>query len=77
MGRRKKYFSPEEKKEADREKVLRYYWKNKELCDQKSRDRYRVKKLAKQANTDVSGSVVQAIEEIQLQIPQEVLQINE
>lgn len=66
MGRRKKYFSPEEIKEANRAKVLRYYWRNKDMCDEKARQRYWDKKLANTTNGS-SGSL-ELIEETKLQL---------
>ena len=74
MGRRRKYFSVEEQKQANREKVSRYYWNNKEECDKKARERYFTKKLAGSKN-GTSGSVVP--DEPQLLISQEQIQENE
>ena len=69
MGRRRKYFSPEEIKEANRAKVLRYYWRNKDLCDEKARQRYWDKKLAN--TTNGSGSL-ELVEENRLQTTIEI-----
>jgi len=44
MGRLKKYITPESKLESKRLKAKEYYWKNKEKCDEKSKERYRRKK---------------------------------
>ena len=75
MGRRRKYFTDLEKKEANRAKVLRYYWNNKDECDRKARERYMAKKLANSRN-GVSGSS-DTPEEIQLQTTQEQSQNND
>lgn len=40
MGRLKKYFTEEEKREAIRAAVRKYYWKNKEACDNRSKINY-------------------------------------
>ena len=40
MGRIKKYHTEEERKEANRQKAKRYYWKNKEKVDAKAKERY-------------------------------------
>jgi len=45
MGRRKKYFSDIEKKEANNNKVKEFYWKNKESLDRKARAYYWRKKI--------------------------------
>lgn len=76
MGRRRKYFNEEEKKEANRAKVLRYYWNNKEECDRKARERYMAKKLANFNNNGTSGSAA-IPEETQLQTTEEQPQIND
>jgi hypothetical protein len=77
MGRRRKYFTDEEKKEANRAKVLRYYWNNKEECDRKARERYLAKKLS-YANNGASGSAEQKPpEEPKLQPTQEQSVTNE
>jgi len=39
MGRLKKYLTSEEKKESKNKASQRYYWKNKEECDAKQRER--------------------------------------
>ena len=44
MGRLKKYLTPEEKQESKRKASQRYYWKNKEKCDEKQRGRDRIKR---------------------------------
>ena len=46
MGRKKKYYTKEEKKEAQRKWQLEHYDRNREEILQKARDRYRKKKLA-------------------------------
>jgi hypothetical protein len=65
MGRRKKYFNEEEKKEANRAKVLRYYWNNKEECDRKARERYLAKKLVSFNKNGTSGSAVPDVVQLQ------------
>lgn len=61
MGRRKKYFSEEEKRLANKNKVFKYYWNNKEACDKKARERYWRKKLGtfpespNEINNDTEG----------------------
>jgi len=46
MGRKKKYYTKEEKKEAQRKWQLEHYDRNREEILQKARDRYRKKMLA-------------------------------
>tara|TARA_Y100000310_G_scaffold206130_1_gene206481 strand:- start:185 stop:367 length:183 start_codon:yes stop_codon:yes gene_type:complete len=46
MGRKKKYYTKEEKKEAQRKWQSEHYDRNREEILQKARDRYRRKKLA-------------------------------
>lgn len=41
MGRKKKYHTDEERKEAQKEYARRYYNKNKQALDQKQREYYR------------------------------------
>lgn len=43
MGRKKKYLTEEEKKLAQKLASQKYYWKNKEIEDEKARQRYRKK----------------------------------
>lgn len=43
MGRLKKYKTPEEKTQAQREWSKKYYWDNKEQQDEKAKQRYRNK----------------------------------
>lgn len=76
MGRRRKYFSAEELKEANRRKVLKFYWNNKEACDQKAKDRYWAKKLAN-SNNGTSGSLEPVSEELQLQTTEKTSQTND
>ena len=45
MGRHKKHFTDEEKKEANRKKSLAFYWRNKEKMDKKAREYYWKKKV--------------------------------
>ena len=44
MGRVKKYLTSEEKQKSLNEASHRYYWKNKEKCDAKQRERDRKNK---------------------------------
>lgn len=44
MGRLKKYFSTEEKKEAAKAASKKYYWKNKDKIDSKAKIYYKNKK---------------------------------
>lgn len=41
MGRKKKYHTDEERKDAQREYARRYYERNKQYLDQKQREYYR------------------------------------
>lgn len=41
MGRLKKYFTVEEKKEAAKQASKKYYWKNKDKIDQMAKIRYK------------------------------------
>ncbi len=45
MGRRKKYFTEEEKQHANNEKVKQFYWRNKENLDGKAKAYYWRKKI--------------------------------
>jgi len=47
MGRRKKYFSDEERKIANNEKVKQFYWRNKDELDIKAKTYYWRKKIIK------------------------------
>ena len=51
MGRLKKYKTEEDRKEANRQKAKRYYWRNKEKIDAKNKERYRRKRI----NLPLSG----------------------
>ena len=44
MGRRKKYFTESEKKEANRQKVKEYYYRNKAQLDERAKEYYWLKK---------------------------------
>lgn len=44
MGRRKKYFTESEKKEANRQKVKEYYYRNKAQLDARAKEYYWLKK---------------------------------
>lgn len=50
MGRLKKYNTEEEKREANRASVRKYYWKNKEAQDNRSRSNYKKIKDVKTPN---------------------------
>jgi hypothetical protein len=45
MGRLKKYQTIEEKNEIKRLRAKKYYWDNKERCDEQQRSRDRSKKM--------------------------------
>ena len=45
MGRKRKYTSEEEKKEAQRKWQMDYYYRNKDTILKKMKDKYRQKKL--------------------------------
>mgnify|MGYP007070556928 CR=1 FL=1 len=40
MGRHKKYITEEEKKQANRDKFMKHYWKNQEKIKKKNLERY-------------------------------------
>lgn len=40
MGRKQKYFTKEEKRQANRDKFMRYYWKNVEKVKKINLERY-------------------------------------
>lgn len=44
MGRLKKYQTIDEKNEVKRLRAKKYYWDNKEKCDEQQRKRDRIKK---------------------------------
>ena len=45
MGRKRKYNSIEDQKEANKVKATRYYWAHKEACDRKAKERYWINKI--------------------------------
>jgi Ca2+-binding EF-hand superfamily protein len=45
MGRKQKYITDEEKIQANRDKFMRYYFKNKEKIKKKNLERYYAKKI--------------------------------
>ena len=47
MGRHKKYKTEEEKKQANRDKVMKHYWKNVEKIRKKNLKRYYDNKTSK------------------------------
>ena len=64
MGRRKLYISDEEKKQANREKAMKFYWKNKEECDKRARDRYWERKLSYKKSEEQKDEKLQEPQEI-------------
>ena len=46
MGRKKKYYTTEEKKEAQRQWQMDHYERNKAKILKKAKERYRLKKIA-------------------------------
>ena len=52
MGRNKKYITEEEIKQANRDKAMRYYWKNAELIKGMARIRYKRKKKIMEKNNE-------------------------
>jgi len=40
MGRKRKYFTKEEKIQANKDKYMRYYWRNQEEIKRKNLKRY-------------------------------------
>jgi len=53
MGRKRKYFTLEEKQEANRQKVKDYYYRHKEEVDRKAKERYWFNKDCKKYNRDI------------------------
>ena len=45
MGRKKKYITNEEKQQANKDKYMRYYWKNAKKIRKKNLERYYAKKI--------------------------------
>ena len=45
MGRKRKYNSKEERKEAQRKWSMEYYYRNQALVQEKARERYRKKRI--------------------------------
>ena len=45
MGRRRKYFTDEERQQANNEKVKQFYWRNKDKLDEKAKAYYWRKKI--------------------------------
>ena len=45
MGRKRKYFTAKEKKEAQRKWQMEHYERNKEVILKKMKDKYRLKKV--------------------------------
>jgi len=54
MGRKKKYLSDADKKKANARKALRYYWRNKEACDTRAKERYWRNKTG---NAEITSSI--------------------
>lgn len=40
MGRKRKYFTDDEQKQANRDKFMRHYWKNQEKIKKRNLERY-------------------------------------
>jgi len=62
MGRRRKYFTEEEKQQANNEKVKQFYWRNKENLDGKAKAYYwrkKIEKLIEDGKTEEIESVKQ------------------
>ena len=53
MGRKKKYFTEEEKQEANRQKVKDYYYRHKDEVDKKAKERYWFNKDCKKYNQEI------------------------
>jgi hypothetical protein len=45
MGRRRKYFTEEDRQKANNEKVKQFYWRNKDKLDEKAKAYYWRKKI--------------------------------
>ena len=50
MGRKRKYFTEEEKREADRVKCRRYYYRNRKRILGRQMEKYWEKKYGKETN---------------------------
>ena len=48
MGRIKKHFTEEEKRLANSRSSNKYYWNNKQKCDEEARNRYQSKRTNKE-----------------------------
>ena len=57
MGRLKKYHTEEDKKEAKRAAVRKYYWKNKEACDKRSYINYHKNVKRKKNGESLSDNI--------------------
>jgi hypothetical protein len=51
MGRKLKYKTEEEKRQANRDKFMRHYWKNQEKIKEKNLKRYHENKKDDQTNS--------------------------
>ena len=47
MGRKRKYFTKNEKREAQRKWQMEYYERNREQLKKEARDRYKLKRIEK------------------------------
>lgn len=47
MGRKRKYFTKKEKREAQRKWQMEYYERNREQLKKEARDRYKLKRVEK------------------------------
>ena len=47
MGRKRKYFTKKEKREAQRKWQMEYYERNSEQLKKEARDRYKIKRIEK------------------------------
>ena len=47
MGRKRKYFTKKEKREAQRKWQMEYYERNREQLKKEARDRYKLKRIEK------------------------------
>jgi hypothetical protein len=52
MGRKKKYFTEEERKNAQKKYSQDYYVRNKEIIDKKSKDYYELRKSLQSDNRE-------------------------
>lgn len=78
MGRRRKYFSDEERKIANNNKVKQFYWRNKNSLDGKAKAYYWRKKIKELIDSGKFEEIEKIKEKaIQKGIPAELLVIEE